>query len=172
MDEEYDVVVLGTGLKECILSGLLSVDGLKVLHMDRNDYYGGESTSLHLNQLWKRFRGGDTPPEQLGASRDYNVDMIPKFMMANGTLVRILIHTDVTKYLNFKAVDGSYVYNKGKIHKVPATDVEALKSPLMGLFEKRRARKFFIYVQDYEENDPKSHEGLDLNKVTARDVIS
>ncbi|GJM88613.1 hypothetical protein PR202_ga04693 [Eleusine coracana subsp. coracana] len=50
MDEEYDVIVLGTGLKECILSGLLSVDGLKVLHMDRNDYYGGDSTSLNLNQ--------------------------------------------------------------------------------------------------------------------------
>lgn len=31
MDEEYDVIVLGTGLKECILSGLLSVDGLKVI---------------------------------------------------------------------------------------------------------------------------------------------
>lgn len=31
MDEEYDVIVLGTGLKECILSGLLSVDGLKVV---------------------------------------------------------------------------------------------------------------------------------------------
>ena len=30
MDEQYDVIVLGTGLKECILSGLLSVDGLKV----------------------------------------------------------------------------------------------------------------------------------------------
>ncbi|KAL5990717.1 hypothetical protein ACLOJK_011621 [Asimina triloba] len=30
MDGEYDVIVLGTGLKECILSGLLSVDGLKV----------------------------------------------------------------------------------------------------------------------------------------------
>ncbi|XP_015583547.1 guanosine nucleotide diphosphate dissociation inhibitor At5g09550 isoform X2 [Ricinus communis] len=140
--------------------------------MDRNDYYGGESTSLNLNQLWKRFRGDDKPPESLGASRDYNVDMIPKFMMANGALVRILIHTDVTKYLNFKAVDGSFVYNKGKIHKVPANDVEALKSPLMGLFEKRRARKFFIYVQDYDENDPKSHERLDLNKVKARDVIS
>jgi hypothetical protein len=33
MDEEYDVIVLGTGLKECILSGLLSVDGLKVMHL-------------------------------------------------------------------------------------------------------------------------------------------
>ena len=76
-DGEYDVVILGTGLKECvrsaanrvfclpprrpaaesslcgscwvfkrsparrcIMSGLLSVDGKKILHMDRNDYYG------------------------------------------------------------------------------------------------------------------------------------
>ncbi|KAM6576489.1 hypothetical protein CsatB_028326 [Cannabis sativa] len=171
MDEQYDIIVLGTGLKECILSGLLSVHGLKVLHMDRNDYYGGESTSLNLTQLWKRFKGNDTIAEHLGSSKEYNVDMIPKFMMANGALVRVLIHTNVTKYLNFKAVDGSFVYNKGKIYKVPATDVEALKSPLMGLFEKRRARKFFIYVQDYEESDPKSHEGLDLNKVTARELI-
>ena len=30
MDEAYDAIVLGTGLKECIISGLLSVDGLKV----------------------------------------------------------------------------------------------------------------------------------------------
>ncbi|KAI7744193.1 hypothetical protein M8C21_020811 [Ambrosia artemisiifolia] len=172
MDEEYDVIVLGTGLKECILSGLLSVDGLKVLHMDRNDYYGGESTSLNLSQLWKRFKGGEAPPEELGASKDYNVDMVPKYMMANGTLVRVLIHTSVTKYLNFKAVDGSYVFNKGKVHKVPATDVEALKSPLMGLFEKRRARKFFIYIQDYDDNDPKSHEGMDVTKVPAKDLIS
>ncbi|GJM96882.1 hypothetical protein PR202_ga13756 [Eleusine coracana subsp. coracana] len=172
MDEEYDVIVLGTGLKECILSGLLSVDGLKVLHMDRNDYYGGESSSLNLTKLWKRFKGNENPPEHLGISKEYNVDMIPKFMMANGALVRVLIHTSVTKYLNFKAVDGSFVYNNGKIHKVPATDVEALKSNLMGLFEKRRARKFFIYVQDYEEEDPKSHEGLDLHKVTTREVIS
>ncbi|KAG6768828.1 hypothetical protein POTOM_027758 [Populus tomentosa] len=172
MDEEYDVIVLGTGLKECILSGLLSVDGLKVLHMDRNDYYGGESASLNLIQLWKRFRGNDKPPAHLGSSRDYNVDMIPKFMMANGNLVRVLIHTNVTKYLYFKAVDGSYVLNKGKVHKVPATDMEALKSPLMGIFEKRRARKLFIYVHNYEESDPKTHEGMDLTRVTTRELIA
>ena len=43
--------MLGTGLSECILSGLLSVEGKKVLHMDRNDYYGGESASLNLSQV-------------------------------------------------------------------------------------------------------------------------
>ena len=44
------MIVLGTGLKECILSGLLSVSGKKVLHMDKNDYYGGESASRNLKQ--------------------------------------------------------------------------------------------------------------------------
>lgn len=37
MDEEYEVIVLGTGLKECILSGLLSVDGIKVSFFDSTD---------------------------------------------------------------------------------------------------------------------------------------
>ena len=80
--------MLGTGLTECILSGLLSVEGKvyihtiqcrechtsyltyfvslflslsiglrvgkKVLHMDRNDYYGGESASLNLTQVRAR----------------------------------------------------------------------------------------------------------------------
>lgn len=55
---------------------------------------------------------------------------------------------------------------------MPANDMEAIKSPLMGIFEKRRARKFFIYVQDYNENDPKTHEGMDLTRVTTRELIA
>ena len=41
MDEEYDVIILGTGLKGCILSGILSKRGREVLRTDRNDHYGG-----------------------------------------------------------------------------------------------------------------------------------
>ncbi|KAG5071987.1 hypothetical protein JHK86_007198 [Glycine max] len=89
--------------------------------------------------------------------------------MANGNLVRVLIHANVTKYLYFKAVDGSYVFNKGKVHKVPANDMETLKSLLMGLFAKHWTHKFFIYVQKYNESDPKTHEGLDLTRVTTKD---
>lgn len=33
--EEYDVIVLGTGITECIISGLLSVDGKKVCWDER-----------------------------------------------------------------------------------------------------------------------------------------
>ncbi|PRW44504.1 Rab GDP dissociation inhibitor [Chlorella sorokiniana] len=172
MDEEYDAIVLGTGLKECIISGLLSVDGLKVLHIDRNNYYGGQSASLNLNQLYERFRPGQQPPPALGPSRDYNVDLVPKFIMANGNMVKILIHTDVTKYLEFKSVDGSYVFNKGRVEKVPATDWEALKSPLMGLFEKRRAAKFFSFCQQYDEKNPQTWRNWDLSRMTMHELYT
>jgi len=46
---------MGTGLTECILSGLLSIEGKKVLHLDRNDYYGGDSASLNLTQVRSLF---------------------------------------------------------------------------------------------------------------------
>lgn len=169
MDEEYDVIVLGTGLTECILSGLLSVEGKKVLHMDRNDYYGAESASLNLTQLYKKFRDAAAPTE-LGRDRDYAVDLIPKFIFASGELTNMLVHTDVTRYLEFKQIAGSFVYRDGKISKVPSTEMEAVKSPLMGLFEKRRAKKFFEFIQGWKDEDSTTHQGLDLDKNTMKKV--
>eukprot|EP00004_Rigifila_ramosa_P011485 TRINITY_DN245_c0_g1_i1.p1 TRINITY_DN245_c0_g1~~TRINITY_DN245_c0_g1_i1.p1 ORF type:complete len:449 (+),score=102.00 TRINITY_DN245_c0_g1_i1:23-1348(+) len=171
MDEQYDAIVLGTGLKECIISGVLSVNGYKVLHMDRNAYYGGESASLNLTQIFEKFRPGQAVPERYGHNRFWNIDLIPKFIMASGTLVKILLHTDVTRYLDFKAIEGSYVMRDKKIQKVPATDQEALSSNLMGILEKRRARKFFLYVQDYDPANPATHEGFDLAKVPMRKIF-
>ena len=115
MNEEYDAIVLGTGLKECILSGMLSVSGKKVLHIDRNPYYGGESASITpLEDLFKKFGLEGVPMDDYGRTRDWNVDLIPKFLMANGILVKLLIHTGVTKYLEFKMLEGSYVFRQGK----------------------------------------------------------
>lgn len=44
--------------------------------------------------------------------------------MACGKLVKILLHTKVTRYLEFKSVDGSYVYKDAKVQKVPGTIIE------------------------------------------------
>jgi len=172
MDEEYDCIILGTGLKECILSGVLSVEGKKVLHMDRNGYYGAESASLNLVQLFEKYKKNQQPPQTLGASREYNVDVIPKFLMSCGTLVQMLVKTDVTRYLEFKAVDGSFVVHGGKIYKVPSTGGEALKSSLMGIMEKRRCQKFLEYIAEYDDTNPKTTQGMDLKKTTCADLFN
>lgn len=85
-----------------------------------------------LEELFSKF-GLPAPAEnQYGRGRDWNVDLIPKFLMANGLLVKLLIHTGVTRYLEFKSIEGSYVYKQGKIAKVPVDQKEALASDLMG----------------------------------------
>lgn len=40
----------------------------------------------------------------------------------------MLLITQVTRYLDFKVIEGSYVYKAGKIYKVPSTETEALAS--------------------------------------------
>jgi Rab GDP dissociation inhibitor len=90
--------------------------------------------------------------------------------MANGELTNILINTDVTRYLEFKQIGGSYVYRDGRIAKVPASEMEAIRSPLMGLFEKRRMKKFLEFVGSYREEDIKTHQDIDLDKHTMTEV--
>lgn len=170
-DGEYDAIVLGTGLKECVVSGLLSVNGKRVLQVDRNGYYGSEGASLNLTTLFEKFQAG-VPPESLGSNRDYNIDLIPKFIMATGNLTKMLLHTGVTRYLDFKSIAGSFVYKDGKILKVPANPKEALSSPLMGLFEKRRFRNFLLYVEAYKLEDPSTHQDKDLTKLTMRELYT
>lgn len=155
-----DAIILGTGVTECVLSALLSVEGKKVLHMDRNEYYGGDMASLTLSQLFSKFRPDAAVPTNLGRDRDWAIDLVPKFTMSNGELTNMLVHTDVTRYLEFKQISGSYVYRDGRIAKVPATEREAVTSSLMGLFEKRRARNFFLFIQNWRDNDPATHQGM------------
>lgn len=180
MDEiaaEYDVVVLGTGLTECVLSGVLSVKGKKVLHIDRNDHYGGEAASVNIENLFKKYgnyKEGEQPWKKYGRPNDWNVDLVPKLLMANGELTNILVSTDVTRYLEFKQIAGSYVQQgnglRATVAKVPSDAREALSSPLMGLFEKRRAKRFLEFVGAFTENDPATHNGLNLNTCTMKEV--
>ncbi|XP_047439556.1 rab GDP dissociation inhibitor beta [Mugil cephalus] len=170
--QEYDIIVLGTGLKECILSGLMSQSGKKVLHIDKNPYYGGESASISpLDELFKKFKVPG-PPKSLGRGKEWNVDLIPKCFLATGQLVKILVHTEVTRYLDFKVVEGSYVYKAGKLHKVPGTEEEAHTSDLMGMFDKRRFKKMLLFAQNFDLRNPRSHQDVDPHKTTTRDLFT
>lgn len=166
MDESYDVIILGTGLKECILSGILSTEGKKVLHIDRNSYYGGETASLSLKELYDKYN----KPAIIKSDhkKDYSIDLIPKFLMSSEPLVKILTKMGVTNYLEFKSVDGSYVVHNDKIHRIPSTVNEVSSSPLMSLIEKMRCAKFLKFISKCDVNNPSTHHGYNLRSMTAK----
>lgn len=84
--------------------------------------------------------------------------------------VKLLIHTGVTRYLEFKSIEGSFVYKGGKVYKVPANEIEALSTSLMGMFEKRRFKKFLVWVQNFDPKDEQTWEGLDPKTVNMQQV--
>ncbi|XP_029108379.1 rab GDP dissociation inhibitor alpha-like isoform X3 [Scleropages formosus] len=158
-------------LQECILSGILSANGKRVLHIDRNPYYGGESASISpLEELYKKFNVPG-PGKAMGQGRHWSVDLVPKFLLASGPLVQMLLYTEVTRYLDFKVVEGSFVYRGGRVHRVPCTEAQAQASDLMGRFDKRRFRKFLLFALNFDESDRRRHHELDPQRRTARDVF-
>ena len=48
---DYDVVVVGTGLAGSVLAAALTMQHKRVLHIDRNDWYGELDASLNIREL-------------------------------------------------------------------------------------------------------------------------
>lgn len=57
-------------------------------------------------QLYKRFNLPGKPPESMGKGRDWNVDLIPKFLMANGMIgLTFQSHAAVGCNVNLRSIN-------------------------------------------------------------------
>jgi hypothetical protein len=55
-EDQYEVVVVGTGLVECIVAGAAARVSKKVVHLDPNDFYGEDWASFQLQEFVKYIR--------------------------------------------------------------------------------------------------------------------
>ena len=124
-------------------------------------------TSSNEFQLFKKYGNynkGEEPWKKYGRVNDWNIDLVPKLLMSSGELTNILVSTDVTRYLEFRQVAGSYVQqgagSRATVAKVPSDAGEALRSSLMGIFEKRRMKGFIEWIGTFNINDSASHKGM------------
>ncbi|KAJ8956170.1 hypothetical protein NQ318_020721 [Aromia moschata] len=60
LPNDFDLIIIGTGMVESILSAASSRIGKRVLHIDRNDYYGGQWASFNLDAINKLQNNSDT----------------------------------------------------------------------------------------------------------------
>mmetsp|Transcript_17672 Transcript_17672/g.50626 ORF Transcript_17672/g.50626 Transcript_17672/m.50626 type:complete len:478 (+) Transcript_17672:152-1585(+) len=150
-DGRYDVILLGSNAKHCILAWRLQMAGLSCLVVDENFFYGGDSASLRPADLAKL--SNQTLPElEALKSAAFAIDLAPKLILARGNLVQLLLESQTEEYLEFGALSGSFVQHNGKPVKAPATSVEAAKTPLVSMMQKRKLRSFIkAYLEQEQE---------------------
>ncbi|KAL1920342.1 uncharacterized protein VTP21DRAFT_1488 [Calcarisporiella thermophila] len=73
-EAEYDAIVLGTGLVESIIAGALAYQGKRVLHLDQNAHYGGNWSSVTIEELMQLITMLKSGPEPAELSSSLNVD--------------------------------------------------------------------------------------------------
>lgn len=76
LPNEYDVVVVGTGMTESIVAAAASRIGKKVLHLDSNEYYGGLWATFNFDGLQKWI--DDLKVSGSNAKNAFNLDLKPE----------------------------------------------------------------------------------------------
>ncbi|KAK3820090.1 MAG: GDP dissociation inhibitor-domain-containing protein [Benniella sp.] len=266
----FDAIILGTGFTQTVIAAALARAGKTVLHLDENDYYGGESGAFafrdlaswthnvastkgettvltdenkdkiefnklvaraydHIEvQLYRTSQHGDnvidlssvlaghkgasaderikavedyianaynakeqskevkeaihvialwaTSPssataanfktvsfsqisslqEFIAKSRKYNFDLSPKLLYSRGPLTNLLISSGIGKYLEFKLLERTAVYEASadKIEMMPTSKEDVFVTKALSLKEKRLLMKFLQFAVDYENQKP------------------
>lgn len=93
--------------------------GVRAVWVERGAAVEGFAVLEELSVLWEALSSWLLATDQL-------IDLCQTSFP--GQLVKMLLYTEVTRYLDFKVIEGSFVYKGGKIYKVPSTEAEALAS--------------------------------------------
>ena len=162
-DEEFDVVVQGTGMEECMAAAALGRSGFTVLHLDDNAMYGGDWAGMTFAQFTAAVEasGGDvvSPPhaavtrEALAKKRGWNIDVSPRGVAAGGFLVDTLVASNTARYLEFKNVDRSLFYRDGAFCDIPSGRSDIFKTKHLAPMEKRRLMQLIQYCGGADDDE-------------------
>ena len=159
---DHDVLVVGTGLTEAVLSAALSRAGLRVLHVDANAYYGGSWACLTLSEIaaWAAAHGaelafpreptvprGAIPASCRAVDRHYSLALRPALLPANGPMIEALVRSNVASYATFRLLDCVCVYD-GHLARVPSSKSEVFRHKGISLVDKRRLMRFLQLAMD------------------------
>lgn len=145
----------------------LSKAGLKVIHIDRQPYYGGTEASLTTDELhrWvealssqrsagKIFSSASTSGDLPSTSRSYSLSLAPSVIVSKGPLISSLIASGVARYGGFKLLDQLLIYSDARFKSVPGSKEDIFKSKEISLVDKRRLMRFLVFAAGDFENSP------------------
>ncbi|XP_010893001.1 rab proteins geranylgeranyltransferase component A 1 [Esox lucius] len=84
--------------------------------------------------------------------RRFNIDLVSKLMYSRGSLVDLLIKSNVSRYAEFKNVTRILTYRNGKVEQVPCSRADVFGSKQLTVVEKRMLMKFLTFCLDFEQH--------------------
>lgn len=182
--DHCDVLIMGTGLVESILAAALAWQGVEVLHIDANTFYGDTSSTLTIEQLkrWcvevnhghiKNFHDAQiyVPAARLRSafkSSDYGIDLNPRIMFCQSDLLALLVKSRVYKYLEFQSVSNFHMFENDdfcKRNTSLATKEDIFTDKSLSLSMKRYLMKFLKFVLA-DNSDPEKQKVIQENAKT------
>nr|XP_057942599.1 rab proteins geranylgeranyltransferase component A 1 isoform X2 [Doryrhamphus excisus] len=89
--------------------------------------------------------------------RRFNIDLVSKLMYARGSLVDLLIKSNVSRYAEFKNITRILTYRHGNVEQVPCSRADVFASRQLSVVEKRKLMRFLTScMEDAEEHEATS----------------
>ncbi|KAI3627157.1 hypothetical protein CBS14141_001158 [Malassezia furfur] len=174
--DAHDVLLLGTGVPEAVLSAALSRAGKRVVHLDANEYYGSDWASLTLKELlaWAHAHGahvafprhGELTDALARLDRHYSLSVRPALLPAHGPMIEALVRSNVAAYATFRLLDRTGVYDRAshRVERVPSSKSEIFRHKGISLADKRRLMRFLQLAMGTDANESalasRKHEAL------------
>uniref|UniRef100_A0A3B4AYZ2 Rab proteins geranylgeranyltransferase component A n=1 Tax=Periophthalmus magnuspinnatus TaxID=409849 RepID=A0A3B4AYZ2_9GOBI len=93
-----------------------------------------------------------TLPDLVREGRRFNIDLVSKLLFSRGSLVNLLIQSNVSRYAEFKNVSRILTILNGNVTQVPCSRADVFSSRQLSVVDKRKLMKFLTSCLD--ENDP------------------
>ncbi|KAL4912219.1 GDP dissociation inhibitor [Aspergillus aurantiobrunneus] len=175
-ETQWDVTISGTGLIQSLLALALSRSGKKVLHVDRNPYYGGPEAALSLQEVeeWVSEANKETThlpfedaaifspglPESgsgLSSSRAYTLSLSPQIIYSRSQLVPTLVSSKVYRQLEFQAVGSWWIYKPATgsdkdLYRVPSSREDIFADNFISMKSKRTLMRFLRHLSQGQPN--------------------
>lgn len=147
---EFDVVIIGTGPAESMISGALSMNKKTVINFDKNSLYGGCRRTFNINEFIEYVTANGTietnrVTEFLGEkyrASAFCIDLMPSIIHSKDGLVKLLIDSGSSESINITTIEGMYFPSQGQFRSIPCSKAAIFGDKIMSYQQKAKSMKF------------------------------
>ncbi|XP_054261403.1 rab proteins geranylgeranyltransferase component A-like [Macrosteles quadrilineatus] len=94
--------------------------------------------------------------------RKFNLDLAPKLLYARGSLVELLISSNIARYAEFRSVSRVLTYINDKLETVPCSRADVFSTKEISVVEKRMLMQLLTLCHEYAKDpDNKEFQGFE-----------